>query len=64
MEELAKEITKKTDTTEAIKKFKELADAPELYFNDGPFPESESNSEAKRKCSSEKSRYYWVSFRY
>ncbi len=55
MENLAKEISQESDATEAIKKFKTIASAPEEYFNDEPFPESESGTEAQRKCSSEKS---------
>ena len=49
---IAKTITKKDKEEEAVTEFKKYLNSSELYFNEHPFPENESNEEAFLKCKS------------
>jgi len=51
---IAKQITKKENDDEAVLEFRKHLNSSEMYFNEHPFPENESNEEAFRKCKSEK----------
>lgn len=50
--EIAKTITKEDQEEEAVTQFTKYLNSSELYFNERPFPENESNEEAFRKCKS------------
>ena len=50
--EAAKNVTGKSNETEAIREFRELLDSPDNYFNKVPFPPNESDAQAHARCSS------------
>ena len=47
----AKEVTGKSNETEAIREFRQLLDSPDNYFNKVPFPSNESDAQAHARCS-------------
>ena len=47
---IAKTITRKDKDEEAVTEFKKYLNSSELYFNEHPFPDNESNEEAFLKC--------------
>lgn len=49
---IAKTITNKDKEEEAVTEFTKYLNSSELYFNEHPFPENESNEEAYLKCKS------------
>jgi len=49
---IAKTITMKDKEDEAVTEFTKYLNSSELYFNEHPFPENESNEEAHLKCKS------------
>ena len=49
--EAAKNVTGKSNETEAIREFRELLDSPDNYFNKVPFPPNESDAQAHARCS-------------
>ena len=49
---ISKTVTKKDKEEEAVTEFKKYLNSSELYFNQDPFPENESNEEAYLKCKS------------
>lgn len=49
---IAKAVTKKDGEEEAVTEFKKYLNSSEMYFNEHPFPENESNEEAYLKCKS------------
>ena len=49
---IAKTITMKDKEDEAVTEFTKYLNSSELYFNEHPFPENESNEEAYLKCKS------------
>jgi len=49
---IAKTITMKDKEEEAVTEFTKYLNSSELYFNEHPFPENESNEEAYLKCKS------------
>ena len=50
--DIAKSITGKENTTEAVKSFRQFINSPSMYFNEQPFPKNESDERAYRKCNS------------
>ena len=54
--DIAKKITKQDTEEIAVNQFTKYLNATEMYFNENPFPENESNEEAFRKCKSEEGR--------
>ena len=55
---IAKTITKKDKEEEAVTEFTKYLNSSELYFNEHPFPENESNEEAYLKCKSVEGRFF------
>ena len=53
---IAKQITKKENTDEAVLEFRKHLNSSAMYFNEHPFPENESNEEAFFKCKSVKGK--------
>lgn len=51
MLEIARNVTKIDNVTEAVEKFRELLTDRSNYFNDEPFPKNESDKIAHAKCS-------------
>ena len=49
---IAKTVTMKDKEEEAVTEFKKYLNSSELYFNEDPFPENESNEDAYLKCKS------------
>ena len=54
--DIAKKITKQDTEEIAVNQFTKYLNSTEMYFNENPFPENESNEEAFRKCKSEEGR--------
>ena len=51
--DIAKTLTGKENTSEAVRLFRQFIHSPSMYFNEEPFPKNESNDKAHRKCNSE-----------
>ena len=50
MIEIAKNITKKSNETEAVAAFRKILSNQSSFYNDAPFPEIESNGTAHKNC--------------
>ena len=48
--DIAKEETGESDEEEAIKKFREKLNLREMFYNEKPFPNGESDEKAFLKC--------------
>lgn len=62
--DIAKKITKQDTEEIAVNQFTKYLNSTEMYFNENPFPENESNEEAFRKCKSEEAAQIYCPQRY
>lgn len=50
MIDIAKKYTNKTVESEAIQAFRQVLNSSDMWHNNGPFPENESDANAFKKC--------------